>query len=70
MTQRALEDDVEVLFSQHIKETDKAHLVLVADTGEQTWFPKSQVGDIDLMDDGTGVLTVSRWIARQKGLVE
>ncbi len=53
--------------------TDKALLVVTEDMAE-TWIPKSQIspyGDLgpDAKRDDSGTMTVSEWIARQKGWI-
>ncbi len=60
---------VELVVTRFIRETAAAHLVLLEDTGEQVWFPKSHIEDIDHMDDGTGTILVTEWIANAKGLL-
>lgn len=58
-------DDVEV-----IRDTDKAILCLIG--GEEVWLPQGQIDDdSECWQQGdTGLLVISEWIARQKGLVE
>ena len=55
-------------------ETRKAYKVELENPESKTethWFPKSQVRAIDCFAEGDeGEMTVSRWIASQKGLVE
>lgn len=50
-------------------ETDKAFLFLLED-GELVWCPKNQVADYETYSKGDTNITVSitEWIARQKGL--
>lgn len=52
------------------RETDKAFLVLI--DGEETWIPKSQIADADDYNAGDEDLTLSitEWIANEKGLGE
>ena len=49
-------------------ETDKALLIIDADSGEELWLPLSQVEKILRRTDGTAEVTMSDWIAEQKGL--
>lgn len=50
-------------------ESDKAIQVTSAETGEVMWLPLSQVESIERETDGTGSITMTQWIAKQKGLV-
>jgi hypothetical protein len=58
--------DVEV-----VRETSKALLIRSADLEEETWIPKGQVHDnsdvYNASDASEGDLTVTKWIAEQKG---
>lgn len=51
------------------KETDRALLVEI--DGEEHWIPKSQIlDDSEVYEEGgEGVLVVTTWIAKQKGLI-
>lgn len=49
------------------RETDNAVLIVHHDTGEEVWIPLSQVEEIHRDRDGRGAITMSDWIARQKG---
>lgn len=49
-------------------ETEKALLVVDHDTGDQVWLPLSQVDKIVRDRDGKGSVTMTDWIAREKGL--
>lgn len=51
-----------------IKQTDKALLCQVGD--DEVWIPQSQIDDdSEVWKEGQeGMLVVSEWIARQKGL--
>ena len=51
------------------RETDAAFLLTLED-GEQVWIPKSQISDPEELKAGDEDLTVSvsEWIAEQKGL--
>lgn len=51
------------------KETDSALLVEIDD--KEYWIPKSQLHpDSEVQEeDDTGTITMSEWIAKQKGLV-
>lgn len=50
------------------KETEKALLVIDTSSGEEVWLPLSQVEKILRSTDGTAEVTMSDWIAGQKGL--
>lgn len=49
-------------------ETDAAVLVVDADSGEEIWFPLSQVESMHRDKNGNGSIVVSDWIAAQKEL--
>lgn len=51
------------------QETDAAFLVVLED-GEEVWLPKSQISDPEdyAKGDKDGVISVTEWIAEQKGL--
>jgi hypothetical protein len=53
-----------------LRETDKAFLVLT-DEGEEVWLPKSHVADPDDYAEGDTncTLSITEWLAKQKGLV-
>ena len=53
-----------------LRETDKAFLVRLED-GREEWLPFSQIADPDEYQVGDRDCTVSitEWVARQKGLV-
>lgn len=61
---------VEVVCLRMVRETAKAALYELADTGEQRWIPKSLIPDADTMDDGTVLLKVPRWLAEREGLLD
>lgn len=52
------------------RETEKAFLV-VLDSGEEVWLPKSQIADAEDYQPGDADLTLSvtEYIAREKGLL-
>ena len=50
------------------RETDSAVLVIDADSGEEIWFPLSQVNSMHFDKNENGTIIVSDWIATQKGL--
>lgn len=50
------------------RETEGALQVTVPD-GEMIWLPWSQIENVLREKDGTGEVTMSLWIAQQKGLV-
>jgi hypothetical protein len=51
-----------------LQETDKAFLCLI--DGEQHWIPKSQVSDPDdyYAGDKDCCISVTEWLAKEKGL--
>lgn len=49
-------------------ETDAAVLVHDFVSGEDIWFPLTQVDSIHRDKNGNGTIVVSDWIAQQKGL--
>lgn len=55
-------------FEEIVRETDAALLVRFA--GGEEWIPLSQVADPDdySVGDRDGVISVTQWIAEQKGL--
>ena len=50
-------------------ETAKAVKILDYATGEELWIPISQVEEMHRRPDGTGVIVMTAWIAKQKGLI-
>ena len=51
-----------------LKETDAAFLIKV-DEGEEHWIPKSQISDPDDYKEGDiGTISITEWIAEQKGI--
>lgn len=52
-----------------LRETDAAFYVLLP-SGEETWLPKSQIADADDYNKGDKdcTLSITQWIARQKGI--
>lgn len=56
------------LHGQRQRETDNAVLVVDHESGEEIWFPLSQVDSMHFDKNGTGHIVVSDWIAREKGL--
>jgi hypothetical protein len=60
--------DVEV--ERIITETEKALLVVI--DGAEVWMPKNQIHDDSecySLKSGPGTMTITRWIAEQKGLL-
>ena len=53
-----------------VRETDKALLVELEDTGEELWVPRSLIhDDSEVWAEGqTGELVVAAWWAEQSGL--
>jgi hypothetical protein len=60
---------VHVNVDKVLRETEKAFLVLV--DGEEVWLPHSQIADWDDYEAGDENVTMSvtEWIAEQKGLL-
>jgi hypothetical protein len=52
-----------------LKESDKAILVKMDESGTECWIPKSQIHeDSEVYKDGTtGELVVSQWLAEKNG---
>ena len=50
------------------RETDAAVLVADDDSGEEIWFPLSQVDSMHFDKNSKGTIVVTDWIANQKGL--
>ena len=49
-------------------ESEKGLQVTIPD-GEIMWLPWSQIEHVEREPDGTGQVTMSEWIAKQKGLL-
>lgn len=68
-TANTLEIDVEIK-----RITEKAYLAVIQRPGDkplETWLPKSQVKATDCLAEGDeGTMTITYWIAKEKGLVE
>lgn len=65
-------DDVVEVEVEVLVETEKALHVFVVDTGDEVWIPKSQIhddSDVYSRDTSPGTITITRWIAEQKGIV-
>lgn len=62
---------VELIVTSVEKETPKA-LCVILETGQEIWMPKSQIerGSAVKSDGDKGVMLVSEWIAKEKGLFE
>ena len=60
---------VELMVTSVERETPKALCVILA-TGQEIWMPKSQIesGSAVKGDGDKGVMLVSEWIAKEKGL--
>ena len=58
-------EPVTLKFISEQVETPKAYL-LVLDTGEEAWFPKSQIKSINW---DTGELQIPRWLAEETNLL-
>lgn len=52
-----------------LRETDNAVLVTLVESDEDVWFPLSQVRAMERNKSDEGSITVTKWIARQKGLL-
>lgn len=50
------------------RETDSAVLVIDSDSGEEIWFPLSQVVSMHRDKNDVGEIVVTDWIAAQKGV--
>ena len=50
------------------RETEKAVLITVKDREDPLWMPLSQVKKITRAGEGKDSITVTAWIAKQKGL--
>lgn len=61
---------VHVEVDEVLKETEAAFLVLIDD--DQHWLPKSQIADANdyAVGDTNLTMSISEWLARQKGLGE
>lgn len=66
MTVKRRSEVVVLKFVEERVETARAYL-LVMKTGEEVWFPKSQIKNLDW---DKGRVTVPRWLAEEKGLLE
>lgn len=55
-------------FEKIVRETEKALLVEMPD-GEEVWLPLSQIADQDdyHVGDGPGTISITEWLAREKG---
>ena len=62
-------DDIEFT-CEFVRATAKAMLVIDADSGEELWFPKSQITATKFDKQGRGTIIVTEWIAKQKGLLD
>ena len=60
---------VHLEFEEIVRGTEKALLVRLAE-GEEVWLPLSQIADADDYRAGqkSGTISVTEWIAQQKGL--
>ena len=65
-----ISDDPIIIIEGYIeKETERAYLFLPEDADEAMWVPKSQVRDFHYnRETKVASLTISEWIAKQKGL--
>ncbi len=67
----AVEEHVTLDGVELIKNTGKAVLVRIPDSDENIWIPRSHIiaDESDDLDEGEiGTLTITAWIARQKGI--
>lgn len=53
---------------ERLRETDNAVLVLDPASGEEIWFPLSQVESLHFDKNEVGTLVVTEWIAKKKGI--
>ncbi len=59
-----------VEFTGEIKhDTGSAILVIVEDTGEEVWIPRSQVEEIESGNSVISTIIVKEWIAKEKGII-
>lgn len=65
------DDWVEVPVLEVEAETGKALRVVLEESGEVVWLPKSQIADAESYSKGDTNLTVrvTRWLAGQKGFI-
>lgn len=52
-----------------LRETYNAVLVTLVESDEDVWFPLSQVRAMERNTSDEGSITVTKWIARQKGIL-
>jgi hypothetical protein len=54
-----------------IRESDKAMLIRIVETGDEAWIPKSQIVNRALVEGKQCIrkLIITKWIARQKQLI-
>jgi hypothetical protein len=65
-------DPVQLGEAEIIRETDLAVLVVLEDTANELWVPKSVIHDdseIWKMADGVGMLVVEAWWANKQDLI-
>lgn len=62
---------VHLHFEKILRETDKA-LQIRFESGEEHWIPLSQIADADDYSEGdtNGSISITEWIANEKGLGE
>lgn len=62
---------VEVVAMVKEAETEKAvrYRVEIGGCWTGKWFPKSLLLEVDEMDDGSALLLIPEWLARERGLV-
>jgi hypothetical protein len=66
-----MDEKAELGLGRGEKETEKALLVILEETGDEVWVPKSQIhDDSEVFKEGqSGEVVVSAWWAEKKGLV-
>jgi len=65
-------DPVQLGEAEIVRETDLAVLVVLEDTANELWIPKSVIHDdseIWRMGDSTGMLVVEAWWANKQDLI-
>jgi hypothetical protein len=64
-------DWVHLAFDEVLRETERALLVRLSD-GEEVWLPLNQIADPDdyQVGDRDGEISITAWLAREKGLGE
>lgn len=64
-----MSDDTYEMSCHFVTESEKAVLIIDPATGEELWIPLSQVEEMHRDKNGDGRIVMTRWIAKQKGLI-